>query len=119
MTRAREALPPSAPLVESHWLFRERLKSFPKDYIIREWAQLSTRASKAGEGAATHAPATDMDTQVGESKPTYSVIEFTFSDHDTETEFIVLCNGKRLLIHLSADNFSESPSLKNKYLFFL
>lgn len=60
-----------------------------------------------------------MDTKVGEDKPMSSVIEFTFSDQDTDTEFIVLCNGKRLLIHLSADNFSESPSLKSQYLFFL
>lgn len=30
-----------------------------------------------------------------------------------------MCNGKRLFIHLFADNFSESPSLKDQYLFFL
>ena len=51
--------------------------------------------------------------------PMYTVTNFTFCDEDTDTEFTVMCNGKRLFIRLSADNFSESPSLKGQYLFYL
>lgn len=51
--------------------------------------------------------------------PSFTVIEFTFSDEETDTEFIILCNGKRLIVRLFEDNFSESPRLKGQYLFFL
>lgn len=60
-----------------------------------------------------------MDPPAADGWPLYTVTNFTFCDHDTDTEFTVMCNGKRLFIRLSADNFSESPPLKDKYLFFL
>lgn len=51
--------------------------------------------------------------------PPWSVIEFTFSNRDTDSELVVMCNGKRFVIYLFADNFSESPLLRDRYLFFL
>ncbi|OTA98144.1 hypothetical protein M426DRAFT_326226 [Hypoxylon sp. CI-4A] len=51
--------------------------------------------------------------------PYYSVIEFSFSEHDTDAELRVLCNGTRIHIYLSEENFAESPQLKEKYLFYL
>ncbi|KAI1037610.1 hypothetical protein LB503_009448 [Fusarium chuoi] len=39
--------------------------------------------------------------------------------NDTDTEFVVMCNYRQFIIHASADSFSQSPTLKNKYLFFL
>ncbi|SPO02506.1 uncharacterized protein DNG_05179 [Cephalotrichum gorgonifer] len=60
-----------------------------------------------------------MAPRVGDGNPMYAVIEFTFSDEDTDSEFIVMRSGKRFIIRLFADNFSESPSLKDRDLFFL
>ncbi|KAG7110592.1 hypothetical protein HYQ46_004978 [Verticillium longisporum] len=45
--------------------------------------------------------------------------EFTFSDHNTDSEFVVMCNGSRLVIRLLEDHFSDSSQLKEQYLFFL
>ncbi|SCV40020.1 uncharacterized protein FFB14_07369 [Fusarium fujikuroi] len=55
----------------------------------------------------------------GRVQPPWSVLEFTFSAKDTDTEFVVMCNYRQFIIHASADSFSQSPTLKNKYLFFL
>ncbi|RBR22715.1 hypothetical protein FVER53590_03265 [Fusarium verticillioides] len=49
----------------------------------------------------------------------WSVIQFTFSDRNTDSELVVMCKDKRFIINLSADNFSESLKLKERYLFFL
>jgi hypothetical protein len=54
-----------------------------------------------------------------QSPPSWSVILFTFSDRDTDSELVVMCNDKCFVIRLSADNFSESLELKERYLFFL
>ncbi|KAF4444317.1 kinase subdomain-containing [Fusarium acutatum] len=51
--------------------------------------------------------------------PPWSVLEFTFSSQDTDTEFVVMCNYRQFIISASAESFSQSPALKNKYLFFL
>ncbi|KAF5984237.1 kinase subdomain-containing protein [Fusarium coicis] len=49
----------------------------------------------------------------------WSVIQFTFSDRNTDSELVVMCNDKCFIIHLSADTLSGSPKLKERYLFFL
>ncbi|KAF4436826.1 kinase subdomain-containing [Fusarium acutatum] len=54
-----------------------------------------------------------------QTPPAWSVIQFTFSDRNTDSEQVVMCNNKRFIISLSADTFSESPKLKERYLFFL
>ncbi|KAF5565506.1 kinase subdomain-containing protein [Fusarium phyllophilum] len=54
-----------------------------------------------------------------QTSPAWSVIQFTFSDRNTDSELMVMCNDKRFIIRLSADNFYESPNLKEPYLFFL
>ncbi|KAI6774847.1 hypothetical protein HG530_001605 [Fusarium avenaceum] len=54
-----------------------------------------------------------------QTPPEWSVIHFTFSDRDTDSKLVVMCNDKCFVIRLSADNFSESPKLKERYLFFL
>ncbi|PNP80432.1 hypothetical protein FNYG_06031 [Fusarium nygamai] len=51
--------------------------------------------------------------------PAWSVIQFTFSDRNTDSELVVMCNDKCFVICLSADTFSKSPKLKERYLFFL
>ncbi|KAF5971648.1 cocaine esterase [Fusarium bulbicola] len=51
--------------------------------------------------------------------PPWSVLEFTFSSQDTDTEFVVMCNYRQFIISASADSFSKSAALRNKYLFFL
>jgi len=51
--------------------------------------------------------------------PAWSVIQFTFSDRNTDSELVVMCNDKCFVIRLSADNFFDSPTLKERYLFFL
>ncbi|KLP04396.1 uncharacterized protein Y057_7708 [Fusarium fujikuroi] len=53
------------------------------------------------------------------TSPAWSVIQFTFSDRNSDSELAVMCNNKRFIIHLSVDTFSESPKLKDRYLFFL
>ncbi|QGI68592.1 hypothetical protein CEK26_012551 [Fusarium fujikuroi] len=52
-------------------------------------------------------------------QPPWSVLEFTFSAKDTDTEFVVMYNYRQFIIHASADSLSQYPTLKNKYLFFL
>ncbi|KAH8724866.1 hypothetical protein GQ44DRAFT_617233 [Phaeosphaeriaceae sp. PMI808] len=52
-------------------------------------------------------------------RPCYSVVDFLFSDHDAESELTIMCNGKRFHITLSADNFEESPSIKERYIYYL
>jgi serine/threonine protein kinase len=51
--------------------------------------------------------------------PLYSVVDFTFSDFDTESELAVMCNGKRFHITLSANNFEDSPFIKESYIHYL
>lgn len=51
--------------------------------------------------------------------PAWNVIEFTFSENDTHSELVVMCAYHRFIISLSADNFSPSSILRNKYLYFL
>ncbi|KAI3322948.1 hypothetical protein HD806DRAFT_499726 [Xylariaceae sp. AK1471] len=64
-------------------------------------------------------PVTMADRAMVDVVPPHAVIEFTFSDRNTDSEIIVMCNGKRLVIRLFADSFDESPPLKERYLFFL
>ena len=55
-----------------------------------------------------------------EERPSYSVVDFVFSDHDTESELTVMCNGTtRFHITLSASNFEEEPSMKETYIHYL
>ncbi|KAG5805150.1 hypothetical protein H9Q74_010716 [Fusarium xylarioides] len=54
-----------------------------------------------------------------QTPPAWSVIQFTFSDRNTDSKLVVMCNDKCFVIRLSADTFSESPKLKECYLFFL
>ncbi|KAJ4230720.1 hypothetical protein NW757_013985 [Fusarium falciforme] len=54
-----------------------------------------------------------------QTPPAWSVIGFHFSNRNTNSELMVMCNGKRFVIRLFADNFSESPKLRELYLFFL
>lgn len=70
-----------------------------------------------GDGACASAPV--IEPTADEHVPRYEVTEFTFSDQNTDSEFIVMCSGKRLVIRLFADHLSESPHLKEQYLFFL
>ncbi|KAF4450997.1 hypothetical protein F53441_5944 [Fusarium austroafricanum] len=51
--------------------------------------------------------------------PPWSVIEFSFSCEGTDAEIVVMCNYRRFIISAHKDNFSQSPALKSKYLFFL
>ncbi|KAH6953456.1 hypothetical protein DER45DRAFT_575905 [Fusarium avenaceum] len=51
--------------------------------------------------------------------PPWSVIEFSFHPQDTDARLVVMCNYHQFTISVSADSFSQSPSLKSKYLFFL
>ncbi|KAF5556888.1 hypothetical protein FMEXI_941 [Fusarium mexicanum] len=51
--------------------------------------------------------------------PPWSVLEFTLSNKGTDTEFVIMCNYRQFHISASADSFSQSPALRNKYLFFL
>ncbi|KAK7429183.1 hypothetical protein QQZ08_004398 [Neonectria magnoliae] len=51
--------------------------------------------------------------------PCYEVAEFTFSDHNTDSEFVVMCSGRRLIIRLFENHFSGASRLKEQYLFFL
>ncbi|KAF5681561.1 kinase subdomain-containing protein [Fusarium denticulatum] len=54
-----------------------------------------------------------------QTPPIWSVIQFTFSDRNTDSELVVMCNDKCFVICLSADTFSKSTKLKEHYLFFL
>ncbi|POR33089.1 Serine/threonine-protein kinase PKH1 [Tolypocladium paradoxum] len=51
--------------------------------------------------------------------PPWSVLEFTFSDRNTDSELIIMCNKKCFVMHSAAANFSDSPQLKERYRFFL
>ncbi|KAF5553524.1 kinase subdomain-containing protein [Fusarium phyllophilum] len=51
--------------------------------------------------------------------PPWSVLEFTFHSQNTDSEFVVMCNYRQFILSASADCFSQSPALKDKYLFFL
>lgn len=51
--------------------------------------------------------------------PAWSVIGFHFSNRNTNSELMVMCKDKRFVIRLFTDNFSESPKLRDRYLFFL
>ncbi|UPK91432.1 hypothetical protein LCI18_002367 [Fusarium solani-melongenae] len=54
-----------------------------------------------------------------QTPPEWSVIGFNFSIRNTDSELTVMCNGKRFVLRLFADNLSESPKLRECYLFFL
>ncbi|KAF5648613.1 kinase subdomain protein [Fusarium sp. NRRL 52700] len=60
----------------------------------------------------------DMTSEEPEPRP-WSVIEFNFSNRDTDSELVVMCNYHQFIISASADSFAQSPALKSKYLFFL
>lgn len=51
--------------------------------------------------------------------PPWSLIEFNFSNQETDSEFVFMCNYRQFILSVSADSFSQSPALKDKYLFFL
>jgi hypothetical protein len=51
--------------------------------------------------------------------PTWSVIEFSFSNEDSDSEIVAMCNYRRFIISFSADSFSQPSALKSKYMFFL
>ncbi|KAK2595449.1 hypothetical protein QQS21_006859 [Conoideocrella luteorostrata] len=51
--------------------------------------------------------------------PAWTMLEFTFSIENTDAKMVALCNGRRVDTYLFAENFTQSPSLKEKYLFFL
>ncbi|KAH7129433.1 hypothetical protein B0J13DRAFT_453236, partial [Dactylonectria estremocensis] len=51
--------------------------------------------------------------------PAWSVLEFTCSLKNTDLELIVSCNSRHVVIRLFAVNFSTTPTIKEKYLFFL
>jgi hypothetical protein len=50
--------------------------------------------------------------------PLWSMLEFDFNIYDEHAKMAALCNGRRVIVHLSGDNFA-SPSHKEKYSFFL
>ncbi|KAJ6443272.1 hypothetical protein O9K51_04451 [Purpureocillium lavendulum] len=54
-----------------------------------------------------------------QSPPPWDVVEFTFSDRDTNVELTILCNKTCFTLKATAANFSDSPELEEKYLFFL
>ncbi|PKK55005.1 hypothetical protein CI102_321 [Trichoderma harzianum] len=51
--------------------------------------------------------------------PFWSVLEFTFSDRSTDSEFVMMCHKHRFIVRLSIEQFVASPELREKYLFFL
>ncbi|KAL6694455.1 hypothetical protein J3F84DRAFT_400224 [Trichoderma pleuroticola] len=51
--------------------------------------------------------------------PFWSVLEFTFSDRSTDSEFVFTCRQHRFIVHLAAENLAASPQLREKYLFLL
>ncbi|KAF2790793.1 hypothetical protein K505DRAFT_409621 [Melanomma pulvis-pyrius CBS 109.77] len=54
-----------------------------------------------------------------DERPCYYVAEFMWSDRNTDSDLTVICNGKRFYITLSADDFEESPSIKESYIHYL
>ncbi|KND93587.1 hypothetical protein TOPH_01532 [Tolypocladium ophioglossoides CBS 100239] len=62
---------------------------------------------------------TMKESTIHNTPPTpWSVLEFTFSNRNTDSEIIIMCK-KCFVRHLTAANFSGSPQLKEKYLYFL
>lgn len=51
--------------------------------------------------------------------PFWSVLEFTFSDRSTDSEFVMMCRQHRFVVRLAVENFAASPRLREKYRFFL
>lgn len=51
--------------------------------------------------------------------PFWSVLEFTYSDRSTDSEFVMMCHKHRFFVRLSVEQFVPSPQLREKYLFFL
>jgi hypothetical protein len=64
-------------------------------------------------------PGDDSDGEASFPPPLFEVIEFTFSNRNTDSEFIIISSGKRFVIRLFEDRFLEAPDLKEQYLFFL
>jgi hypothetical protein len=59
------------------------------------------------------------DSLIEDGPPANFVIDFIFHSEDTDSKLTVMCNSKRILIRLTADSFSESPPLEEKYRRFL
>lgn len=55
----------------------------------------------------------------GTPPPPWSVIGFTCSHGNTDSELTIMCKMKRFAIHSTAANFDDSPQLKETYLTFL
>jgi serine/threonine protein kinase len=53
------------------------------------------------------------------ASPSWGLLEFTFSDRSTDSELVIMCDHRRFVLRLAGDNFSASPRLQEKYLFFL
>lgn len=51
--------------------------------------------------------------------PLYAVSEFVWSDRDQESDITVRCNGKCFHILMSPDYFLDSPSIRDRYLYWL
>ena len=61
-------------------------------------------------------PATMTDLPMAVDRSFHTVTQFTFSDRNTDSKLVLMCNGKRLVIRLSAGLFDELPQLKEQYL---
>lgn len=61
----------------------------------------------------------DSNEPLAITPPPWSVIEFSFSNRDTDSELVLLCNQTRLVLYLTACSLSESPKLQEQYAFFL
>lgn len=60
-----------------------------------------------------------MNYAAKDGAPGYEVTQFTFSGSDTDSEFVIMCRGRRIIIRLTENQFSESSHLRDHYLFFL
>ncbi|KAJ4858207.1 protein kinase domain-containing protein [Trichoderma breve] len=49
----------------------------------------------------------------------WSVLEFTFSNRSTDSEFVMTCHQHRFVVRLTVNQFVASPQLREKYLIFL
>jgi hypothetical protein len=54
----------------------------------------------------------------GQPPPPWDVVEFTFSDRDTNVELMILCNKTSFILQATAANFSDSPELEEKISLF-